>query len=126
MALAARLVLAAVLAVSAVAKGRRGRGVAVDLVAFGVPERVAQAGWWALPVVEGAVAVLLVAVRSPWTAWVAVGLMGAFSVAVVAHLARGERAPCPCFGALSQGPVSGLTLVRNAVFLALGILATGG
>ncbi|MEU7936504.1 MauE/DoxX family redox-associated membrane protein [Microbispora bryophytorum] len=74
------------------------------------------------------VAALVVAAEvavAPLLAWppttlagfcVALGLLAAFSVAVVVALRRGRRVPCRCFGA-SAVPVGPGHLARNAVLI---------
>jgi Methylamine utilisation protein MauE/AhpC/TSA family len=74
----------------------------------------------ALPLVEIAVAVALVPVASAQvSAWVALGLLAVFSIAIAVALARGEHPECNCFGAVSARPVGPVTLTRNGVLLAL-------
>ena len=79
---------------------------------FGVPRPVAGA----LPRYELVLGALLVAgVGLPWTAYVALGLLAAFTVAVAVHLVRGDPIPCGCFGESSPMPVGRDTLLRNLV-----------
>ncbi|GGT02162.1 methylamine utilization protein MauE [Planobispora rosea] len=53
----------------------------------------------------------------------AAGLLGAFTIAVVASLRRRDRTPCRCFGA-SPVPLGSRHVVRNA--LLLGVAVAGG
>lgn len=85
------------------------------------------------------VAALVVAAEvavAPLLAWeptvrfgfcVALGLLAAFTVAIVAAMRRGRRVPCRCFGA-SAVPVGHGHLARNAVLVvvaAAGVVLTG-
>lgn len=113
--LAARLVLAAVFAVAGAAKLRDRHGTALTLEQFGVPARAAAPAAVTLPLAELAVAGLLV--LDPTAVAGAAGalaLLGAFSAAIAASLARGERPDCNCFGQLHSQPVGAWTLARNA------------
>lgn len=122
----ARVTLAAAFGLSAATKLAAPAELARGLRAFGVPAAGAVAR--ALPPVEAAVAVLLVAVRgSAWPAYLAIAVLVAFTVAVVANLAGGDPAPCPCFGApgADAPPVSAVTVARNGALIALAVLGTG-
>ena len=106
-ALAARIALAVTLATAAVAKL-----VARDAVV--------------VPVIEAVLAVALVVWPWSWRpAVLVIGLIAAFTVRVLLDLQRAVRPPCRCFGALSDRPVSGASVVRNGWLLALGIVALG-
>jgi len=121
-ALAARVVLALTLGWAAVAKIRDRREAPGQLRALGVPAAVARPLSVLLPFAEAALAVVLVALRGAlWPAWASVLLMGAFTVLVVATMSRGV--PCPCFG-VSAAPMGVRSVVRNAVLLAVAVLAT--
>lgn len=126
-ALAARVVVAFVLAVAAFLKLRAGRTMRAQLRAFGLAPPFDGVVALALPLVELTVAATLVAVSSsPVAAFAAVALLALFTGAIVANLARGRRVPCPCFGAgASDALVSSRTLVRNCWLLALAVAATG-
>jgi hypothetical protein len=122
-ALVARVTLAAAFGLSAATKLAAPAGFARALREFGVPAPGAVAR--ALPPVEAAVAVLLVTVRgSAWPAYLAIGVLVAFTGAVVANLAGGRPAPCPCFGPPGAGapPVSAATVARNGALIALAVL----
>jgi len=76
-----------------------------------------------LPPAEATLAVALVVLpHAWWPAGASVLLMGAFTVLVAATMSRGV--PCPCFG-VSAAPTGARTVVRNAVLLAVAVLATG-
>jgi thiol-disulfide isomerase/thioredoxin len=126
--LAARLVLAAVFAAAGVAKLLDRKGSGKSLAEFGVPKGLAPALGVVLPVVELACAVALVV--DSWAWWGACGvavLLVVFIAAIGVSLARGRRPDCHCFGQLSSSPVSGRTVARNAVLLALaGVVVAQG
>lgn len=125
---AARAGLSAAFAVSALAKLRDLRAFADSLERFGSSGHFGVRGALVplVPVLEGACGVsLLLLWSSPWPAWLALALLGAFTAAVLGNLVRGRRPPCPCFDPRAERPISGATLVRNAGLLALAVLATG-
>ncbi len=127
-ALVARITLAGAFALSAAAKLAGRRADARALQDFGVPPAAAKTLSWGLPPIEGAVAVLLLTVRgAAWPAFLAVALLAVFTAAVVANLAGGRPAPCPCFGppAADARPVSAATVARNGYLVALAVLGTG-
>jgi Methylamine utilisation protein MauE len=120
---ASRGVVAGTLVVAAAAKLRDRRATRAALVASHLPAGLDLT----LPVVEAFTALgLLVERRSAWAAYVACGLLGAFTVFLVAEAARGVDAPCPCFGAASTAVAPGTrAVVRNVVLIALAVVATG-
>ena len=114
LALAARLLLAAVLALAGAAKLGDRSGLRETLVSFGLPPRRAALGAVALPPAELAVAVLLVpASTARWGAAGAALLLDALCAAVARSLTRGERPDCGCFGRMRATPIGPATLVRN-------------
>lgn len=91
-----------------------------SLTALGLP------AWLAVPVpaVELVVgALLLVQWQRSAVAWVAVAVLGAFTVLLVRRLAQGQRPPCACFGSLSAKPIGAGHVARNAVFVAAALVA---
>lgn len=125
-ALVARITLAAAFGLSAAAKLTRQAEFARGLRNFGIPASAVVAR--ALPPVEAALAVALVAVRgSAWPAFLAIAVLGVFTTAVVVNLAGGDPAPCPCFGPPGAGarPVSAATVARNGYLIGLAVLGTG-
>jgi uncharacterized membrane protein YphA (DoxX/SURF4 family) len=62
---------------------------------------------------------------SPWPALAAVGLLAAFTVALIRALGMDDPPVCACFGGLSRRPVGAGSVVRNGVLIALGLLALG-
>ena len=128
LALAARVVLAAVLAASATAKLRA--RVALSSEALDtqigrlVSERYAPMIGPVLPPAELVVAVALVAWWSPVPGVVALGLIAAFTVVLVRAQAR--HVPCLCFGVSSlDAPVGPAGIVRNGALAALAVLSIG-
>lgn len=123
-ALAARITLASALLVSGVAKLLA--GARLDALVPGLPDRWQPALARVVPVVELAAVIALLA--APWTpaaAWATVGLLAVFTVALFLALTRPEPVPCNCFGAMSERPVGGASLVRNGWLIALAVVATG-
>lgn len=81
----------------------------------------------AVPTAEAAVALLVVAGAPGPASWLAVGLLAAFSAAVLrARRLHGDRLPCGCFGR-SRPRDYRVVLARNAALGAgaVGTLATG-
>jgi Methylamine utilisation protein MauE len=123
LALAARIVLAVVLAVSAAAK-LRSRAAVQEHMDDMVGARLAPLVGPALPVAELVVAVALVAWWSPVPGVVALVLLAAFTVVLVRAQAR--HVPCMCFGATQRdATVGAAAVVRNGVLAALAVLAIG-
>ena len=126
--LAARLVLAAVFAASGWPKLTDPDGTLRSVRAFRLlPEALVPAFGYALPAVELAVALLLLAglVTRP-AALVTAGLLVMFVVGIAAAWARGLSIDCGCFGATGAAvtdPVRGyvLDLLRDAALLALAL-----
>jgi thiol-disulfide isomerase/thioredoxin len=118
--LAARLSLAVIFVVSALAKLADRRGQRRAISDFGIPEILTRPAGLVLAPVELTVAVALLPARSAW--WAAIGTLGLlflFTAAVVGTIARGRRPECHCFGTLSSRPVSWRTVVRNLALSAL-------
>jgi hypothetical protein len=125
-ALVARITLAATFGLSAVTKLVDRPGFARALQDFGLPRSKALS--WALPLVEGGLALALVLVPDEaWPAFLAVAVLALFTGAVVANLIGDRPAPCPCFGPPTAGarPVSAATVARNGCLVGLAVLGTG-
>jgi hypothetical protein len=125
-ALVARITLAAAFALSAGTKLAHRKAFAAALEDFGVPRSEAVAP--ALPLIEAALAGVLLAVRDrPWPAFMAIGVLALFTGAVVANLLGDRPAPCPCFGPprADAPPVSTATVARNGYLVGLAVLGTG-
>ena len=124
LALAARIVLAATLVVSAVAKFRSRDAVREQAAALFADDGRLAAIVSVLPVVELAVAVSLVAAWSPVPGLVALVLLAGFTVVLIRAQAR--HVPCACFGSgAADAPVGPAAVVRNGVLAALAVLAVG-
>lgn len=77
-----------------------------------------------VPWVELAVgAALIVQLRVPIPAFLALALLAAFSVLMLVRIRQGRRPACACFGAWSASPIGARHLSRNAVLAALAVLA---
>lgn len=122
----APVLVAAVLVVSGVAKLRDPAGVDAAFASMGVPRALSgRLVRRSFPWVEVVLGVLLVVVGGPGAMVVGAGaasLMAAYTV-LVARARRRPAATCACFGALTSGKVTGLTLARNITLLALSLLA---
>jgi len=125
--LALRLLLAAVFALAAGAKLAGRTNLRETAVGFGLPRPFSPVAVL-LPVVELAVAAMLVPARTAWLgALGAVVLLAVFTAAIAAQLARGRRPECNCFGTVHAKPIGRATLARNALLLgcAAALVASG-
>lgn len=68
-------------------------------------------------------ALLVVQVQRHVFAWAAVVVFAVFTALLALRLAQGRRPPCACFGSLSVRPIGPGHLARNAVFIAIAVLA---
>jgi peroxiredoxin len=115
----AQLLLAAVFAVSGIAKLADRAGSRRSLVEFGLPEPIARPASVLLPLGELAVAgALVLALTAWWGALGALALLAVFTVAVAVNLARGRRPDCHCFGRLTSTPIGWQTVARNLLLMA--------
>jgi hypothetical protein len=122
-ALAARLVLAAVLLFSAGTK-LRARDVSQRQIVALVGEQRGSVVARSLPFVELTVALALVFWWSVVPGVVAFALVCAFTVVLVR--ARSRHLPCACFGGgVHARPAGAGSIVRNGALAALAVLATG-
>jgi thiol-disulfide isomerase/thioredoxin len=116
----ARLVLAAVFTLAAVAKFSDLQGSRQAIIDFGVPPAIAAPLGLLLPLAELTVAATLLAASTAW--WGALGALALLSVFVVGisyNLARGRKPECHCFGQLHSAPAGWKTLARNGVLAAV-------
>jgi hypothetical protein len=119
-------VLAATFGLAAVSKLRRPRRWRSVVDAHGLPRPVAAAAAAVVPMAEGAVTALVVAGAVPAGAALAVGLLVAFSAALLRLRRRsGGRVPCGCFGRTRSRDVRFL-LARNAALSLVAIVALQG
>lgn len=117
---AARILLALVLGGAAVGKFQDLEDSRQMMLDFGLPFPLAQPLGTLVPVLELGVAIgLLVPVWSWYVAWAALGLVGAFTLAIAGNMAAGRRPDCQCFGALHVATIGWRTLSRNLLLLGL-------
>jgi peroxiredoxin len=120
--LLARVLLAAVFAISAAAKLRDAAGSRKAVGDFGLPPLLAGPVAFLLPFVELGIAVALVPVASAWYGAVgALALMAVFTAAIIVNLLLGRRPDCHCFGELTNGAIGWPSVARN---VAIGAVAT--
>jgi Methylamine utilisation protein MauE len=125
-AVAARVVVALVLAASGIGKLLALPRSAARFRDLGRYAWLAYLIALALPVAELLLAVALVVVDAVWPTYVAVAAFVAFTVVLVRRILRDDRRPCNCFGAASsKRAVSVGSVLRNGWFLVLAVLATG-
>src|SRR5215211_5008690 len=118
--LGARLLLASIFAVAAIAKLHDRPGSRQAIIDFGLPSPLAGLLGLLLPLAELAVAAALVpASTAYWGALGALALMLLFVCGIGANLARGRRPECHCFGQLHSAPAGWSTLARNGVLAAI-------
>jgi thiol-disulfide isomerase/thioredoxin len=118
--LLARLFLAGVFALSGVTKLADPDGSRRAVAGFGVPERFALPAGIALPIVELALAVLLLPVATAW--WGALGalvLLVGFMAGIAYNLRQGKTPDCHCFGKIHSEPIGAPTLIRDGAFAAV-------
>jgi hypothetical protein len=127
-AVACRLVLAAVLVGASIAKLASPRTSSAALATFGIRRPGAQWAAWAAVIVAELALAAGVAAGIDLAAYLAAVMMAAFGVALLWAMRRGRAgAPCACFGARSTvgWPAVGRNLVLSFAFLALPLLPTG-
>ncbi len=118
--LAGRALLAAVFAVSGVAKLATRTRTRDSLVEFGVPVRFAGISAIGLILAELTVAALLLPIATAWYGGVgALALLAVFSAAIAMNLALHRKPRCNCFGQLHSKPIGWTTLARNLGFGAI-------
>lgn len=113
---AVRVGLFAIFGVAVWTKATDQRAFQTALANFGVDARLVRPLAVAVPIVEFVTAVFLLrdqCVREG--AALALGLLLAFTGAIVINLANGRTPDCRCFGRLSRGRIGMLTVARNAV-----------
>jgi len=129
--LLARLLLAAVFLVAAIAKLRDPAGSRKAVGDFGMPAALASPFAFMLPFAEIAVAVALVPTASAWYgAAGALVLMAVFTAAIIVNLLLGRRPDCHCFGELTNSAIGWPTVARNVAIGAVAVFiaaqGTGG
>ncbi|MGP8269848.1 MAG: MauE/DoxX family redox-associated membrane protein [Terracidiphilus sp.] len=126
--LASRILLAAVFAVSGVAKLATRARTRDSLVEFGVPVRFAGISAVGLVLAELTVTALLLPITTAWYGGAgALALLIVFCTAIAANLALHRKPRCNCFGQLHSEPIGWSTLARNLGFgVIAGIVVWGG
>lgn len=126
--LMARLFLASILLIAGVAKAIDPVNARKALADFGVPEKMAGAPGWCLPLLEIAAAIALIPTATAWFGAIAtLGLMLIFVAAIGVSLALGRTPECNCFGQLHSKPVSWPMFVRNLLLaLVAGLVVAQG
>lgn len=116
----ASVLVGAVFVVSSVAKSADPARWLAQAAGMGVPAPIARP----VPYAEALLAAWLI---SQWqrslAASVAIGVLVVFSALIGVRLAQGRRPVCACFGSLSARPIGASTLVRNAVIVAVAVVA---
>jgi peroxiredoxin/uncharacterized membrane protein YphA (DoxX/SURF4 family) len=121
--LISRLTLAAIFGTAGIAKLLDRPGTEKALASFGTPAGLVHIAAYALPLVEIGVAIALLATRSSWiAAGAAVALLAMFTAAMAYQMHRGNNPDCHCFGQIQTEPISGKSLIRNAVMAVPGII----
>jgi hypothetical protein len=118
----AAVILAAVFAFAAAAKGVRHRETVAAFAGLDVPAPGLLAV--VVPIAELVIAVALVA-RPQVGAALALAALSAFTFVVVRALGRGVETGCGCFGSRHRAPVNPSDVVRNGLLAAFAVLATG-
>ena len=112
--------LGAVFVVAGAAKLALGAAWPAQARAMGAPMPIATV----VPGVELVVGAALIArIVMPVPALAAIVLLVAFSILIARQLVDGRHPPCACFGAWSHRPLSGAHLARNAVLVAVAVVA---
>lgn len=114
------VVLAAVLATAAVVKLTALQKAADEFAALGLGRSRHLPAAVALSEIVASLALVL---RPTLGAAAAASLLVAFTGVVTWALVAGKQVSCGCFGPLSNEPISSATVARNAVLLALAVLA---
>jgi hypothetical protein len=118
----ARMVLAIVFAVAAIAKLADRPGTRTLAMNFGAPASLAGLIALLLPLAEFSCAVALIpAATATAGATATLGLLLMFIVAISWSLAQGRRPDCRCFGQLQSSPIGWTTVVRNVLLSGLAV-----
>jgi hypothetical protein len=116
----AGFVLGAVLLVSGALKLAAGPQWAAQAAAIGAPGVAVPVVPW----VELALGALLVAgVERTAVGLLAAAMLAVFTALLVVRVAEGRRVPCACFGRRSTRPVGAGAIARNAILIALALVA---
>ena len=125
--LIARLVLAGIFVTAAAGKFMDLSGSVQAVGNFGVPAPLTKPIGYGLPFVELLVAILLLPVSTAfWGALLGVLLLLGFIGGMANSLRKGEAPDCHCFGAIHSAPISKNTIIRNGVFVLIGLFVLAG
>lgn len=117
------LLSGAVFAISAIAKLADRDGAKKAIVSFGLPTSLAGPMSIFLPIVELAVAGVLILTTSTWLGGIgALALLLIFTTAITINLAKGRSFDCHCFGQIHARPIGTSTVIRNLVLIAAAAL----
>ena len=119
-AVVASVVIGLVFVVAGASKLAAGPQWYVNAADLGAPRPVAMVVPW-IELVTGAALIFRLAVPIP--AIVAAAMLAAFSVLIIWRFRDEERPSCACFGAWSASPIGRGHLIRNAVLMAISIVA---
>ncbi len=114
------ILLALVLAASAVLKLRDLGAVTKNFAALGMPKPGLLSRL--VPLAEVGLAFGLI-VAPAWAGVAAFGLLAVFTAVLVSILHSGSGVACTCFGSLSTAPVSARHVMRNVALMALATMA---
>ena len=117
---ASAVLLAVFFAVAAAAKVRDPKATVTSFAGLGLPRSALLAQ--VVPAVEAVIAVLLVA-APVLGAPAALVTLAFFTTFLVTRLRAGVRAPCACFGSISDAPLSVANLVGNGFLILLSMAA---
>ncbi len=120
LAVVASIIVGAAFLLAGGAKIAAGRSWPAQAAALGAPRIVVPLLPWAE---IGVGALLCAQVARPVTASLAAVMLVAFSALLAMRLGQGKRPPCACFGSWSAAPLSWKHLARNAVLLAIAVVA---
>lgn len=117
-----RVILFGVFALAGVGKLLDLEGSEKAVKGFGVPGEFAKPLSVALPIVELAIAVLLLSTSTSWIgAIAALLLLAAFIGGMIFQIAKGNAPDCHCFGQIHSEPVGKSSLIRNIGFAILSL-----
>jgi len=115
-----RLTLFGVFSLAAVTKLTDLPGSRTAMEGFGLPTRLAAPAGVALPLLELAIAMLLLPVVTAWWGSLAgLLLLFVFIAGIGYNLSQGRTPDCHCFGQVHSEPVGRSTLVRNGILAGL-------
>jgi uncharacterized membrane protein YphA (DoxX/SURF4 family)/peroxiredoxin len=114
--LADRILLAAVFLIAGATKLANTSALQQVLPEFGIPLWMSRPFAISLPLLELAVAALLIPANFAWFgAWGAAGLLIVFAIVATIMIGRGRKPDCNCFGQLHSAPIGWPVLVRNVL-----------